>query len=160
MGVQRIDEHLAVGKLTTNAVLKNTTMANHIGSTFDLSFGATGKVTSLAVAAQAVLHIPNQAMSGGGVYTPLQAEIYSDGAASDPAGMTTLAFIRILASGNATGIADVDDDANLFSFEGMTAGAGNLISAAGDEPTWTGKTRQIRCKLPSGDPVYLVAVEP
>lgn len=158
--IARIDQTLVSGALINNSILKDVTGVTEIGAEFSLSFGATGKVTTLAAAARSVLHIPNQAMAGGGVYTPLQCEVYSDGSASDPAGMTTLAFIRVLASGDAAGIADVDDDAVLFSWEGFTAGAGNLISAAGNEPTWTGKTRQIRCKLPSGSLTYLLAVDP
>lgn len=160
MGIQRIDEMLAVGGLQVNHSQKNVTGTTVVGALSDLSFGATGKITTLAAALRSVLHIPNQAMAGGGVYTPLQSEVYSDGSASDPAGMTTLAFIRVLASGDASGIADVDDDAVLLSIEGLSPGSGNMISAAGDEPTWTGKTRQIRCKLPGGGLTYLVAVDP
>lgn len=130
------------------------------GAHISLNFDTTGKITGLGVAARATLHIPNQAMSGGGHYAAVQAEIYSDGANSDPAGMITLAAFRVVNDGNAGGIADVDDDAVLFEFAGWTPGSGNLISAAGAEPTWTDKTRQIRCKLPDGSLTYLVAVDP
>lgn len=140
--------------------ISNVTVGTAHGAHISLSFGSTGKLTGLGVAGRNTLHIPNQAMSGGGTYAAVQAEIYSDGANSDPAGMTSLSFIRVCNDGNASGVADVDDDACLFDFAGMTAGSGNMISAAGNEPTWASKTHQIRCRLPDGSLCYLVAVIP
>ena len=50
-------------------------------------------------------------------------ELYSDGDASDPAGLTELSVLRLCNSGDATGKADVDTDAYLFSVQGFTAAA-------------------------------------
>jgi hypothetical protein len=85
----------------------------------------------------------------------IQAEIYSDGANSDVDG--TASFIRIVNDGNATAMANVEDEVNLFEFSGFTAASGNMIGAAGNEPTWTGKTNLIRCKVGS-TAYYLVAI--
>lgn len=99
------------------------------GAHISLNFGDTGKISGLGVAMRGTLHIPDQAMSGGGTYAALQAEIYSDGDDSDPAGMTQLALIRLVNAGTSNGKADVDDDAVLFDFDGFTAGADHLVGA-------------------------------
>lgn len=109
--------------------VNNVTGATAHGAHISLNFGTTGKLTGLGVAGRNTLHIPNQAMSGGGNYAAVQAEIYSDGADSDPAGMTQLAYFRVVNDGHANGIADVDDDAVLFGFSGCTAASGNMIGA-------------------------------
>lgn len=129
------------------------------GAHISLNFGDTGSITGLGAAVRGTVHIPNAAISGG-TYAAMQAEIYSDGASSDPAGATAYSFIRIANGGNATGIAAVDDSAFLFDFAGMAAGSGNMISAAGNEPTWSSKTHQIRVRLPDGSTGYLIAVIP
>jgi hypothetical protein len=49
--------------------------------------------------------------------------LYSDGDASDPAGLTELSVLRLCNSGDETGRADVDTDAYLFSIQGFTAAA-------------------------------------
>lgn len=141
---------------TVEDVIASTVHGAHIS----LSFGSTGKLTGLGVASRATLHIPNQAMSGGGHYAAVQAEVYSDGASSDPAGMITLAMLRVVNDGNASGKADVDDDAVLIEFDGFTAGSGHLLGDVGNEPTWTSKTRLIKCKIEGVGLTYLVAVDP
>ena len=147
------------GRLYTT--VDNVIAATAHGAHISLSFGTTGKLTGLGVATRATLHIPNQAMSGSGTFAAVQAEIWSDGSSSDPAGMTALSFLRVVNGGDSTGGADVDDDAFLIDFSGFTPGSGNLISAAGAEPTWsTNKVHQIRCRLPDGSPCYLIAVIP
>lgn len=138
----------------------NVIAATAHGAHISLNFNTTGKLTGLGVAARATLHIPNQAMAGGGHYAAIQAEVYSDGSSSDPAGMQALSLFRVVNGGDATGGADVDDDACLFQFEGWTPGSGNLITAVGNEPTWASKTRQIRCRLPDGSLTYLITVDP
>lgn len=52
------------------------------------------------------------------------------------------------------------DNTYMMDFEGMTKGASNVISLAGNEPTWTGKTYQIKCKDTDGSDIFLVAVKP
>lgn len=80
--------------------------------------------SGLGTALTCTLHIPNvAAWNPSGTYASILAEINSDGANSDPAGMSELSFIQISNSGNATGKADVDTDAYLFSIQGFTAAA-------------------------------------
>lgn len=108
---------------TVNNVAATTVRGLHCS----LSFGTTGTVSGLGVAAEFTLHI-NTSGSATGTIAPIKAAINSDGAASDPAG-SALSYIQIVNQGNATGMADVDDDADLFDITGHTIGAGNLISA-------------------------------
>jgi hypothetical protein len=128
------------------------------GAHISLSFGSSGTLSGLGSALTTTLHIPNSATQTGTLCS-INAEIWSDGATSDPAG-ATLSAIRVVNGGNATGAADVDDDCALLDFSGWTAGSGNMISAVGNEPTWTSKTHQIRCRLPDGSPIFLIGVIP
>jgi hypothetical protein len=57
------------------------------------------------------------------------AEIWSDGASSDASGVTELSLFRAVLSGNATGLATVDDKAALISISGNTIGSGNMVCA-------------------------------
>jgi len=101
----------------------------HISMDFDAAAGGS-ECSGLGVAMRATLHIPNVASwAPTGTYAAIQAEIYADGANSDPAGMTRLSFFRVVNGGDATGAADTDDDACLFHFDGFTVGAGNMIAA-------------------------------
>jgi len=103
------------------------------GAHISLDFAATAggsECSGLGVAGRNTLHIPNIASwAPTGTYAAIQAEIYSDGANSDPAGMTELSFFRVVNGGNATGAADVDDDAYLFSLQGFTGGSGHMFYA-------------------------------
>lgn len=85
------------------------------------------KATGSGFAARCTLHIPSDAAWSSGTLAAIQAEIYSDGADSDPDGVTELSFMRVINDGNADGKADVDDDAFLFSLQGFTEGTGNMI---------------------------------
>lgn len=107
---------------TVNNVAAGTAHGAHIS----LNFGDTGTVTGLGVAMRATLHIANQATQAG-TMSAVQAEIWSDGATSDPSG-SLLSFFRVVNGGNATGAADVDDDAYLFELSGFTAGAAKMFA--------------------------------
>lgn len=108
------------------------------GAHISLSFQTTGYASGLGVAGRNTLHIPDQASwSTGGTYAAVQAEIFSDGAASDPAGVTELSYLRFVNGGHANGIADVDDDAQLFSIQGGTIGDGNLVEVAVAEDSYS-----------------------
>jgi len=75
------------------------------------------------------LMVPNNAtgMAGGG-HSAVDAELYAEGAlSSGHAGWTTL--YRALLSGNATGMAILEDQIGLFMLEGFTIDTGNMISA-------------------------------
>lgn len=99
----------------------NTAAGAHISLNFVATAGGS-ECSGLGVAGRNTLHIPDIASwAPAGTYAALQAEIYSDGAASDPAGMTELSLIRLVNDGDGTGKADVDTDAFLFSIQGFTA---------------------------------------
>lgn len=99
------------------------------GAHVSLNFGTSGKLTGQGIATRSTLHMPATALPASNVtYSALQAEIYSDGAASDPAG-NLLSAIRVVNAGNATGMADVDDDTALFELNGWTAASGNMVGA-------------------------------
>lgn len=92
-----------------------------------LSFGSTGSVTGLGVAAEFTLHIP----SGGGLagtVSPIKTAINADGAASDPVG-SVLSHIQCVNQGDATGDDDTDTDAHLLHIQGHAIGNGNMIEA-------------------------------
>lgn len=92
-----------------------------------LNFDTSGSVTGQGIAGRFTLHMPSTALSASNVtYSAIQAEIYSDAATSDPAG-NLLSAIRVLNGGNATGMADVDDDCALLDLQGWTAASGNMF---------------------------------
>ena len=99
------------------------------GAHLSLDFGASGSITGLGVASRNTLHIPDAALAAGGTYAATMVEIFSDGASSDPGAVSELSFLRLVNDGNADGIADVDDDAFLFTLAGGSLGAGNVMAA-------------------------------
>lgn len=109
--------------MTVNA---NTTTCR--GSHISLDFLATAggsECTGLGTCQSLTLHLPDiAAWAPTGTLVGQVIEIFSDGAASDPAGLTELSLLRLANSGNATGKADVDTDAAAFSFQGWTAASG------------------------------------
>jgi hypothetical protein len=109
--------------------VEDVTAGTAHGAHVSLSFGTSGKLTGQGIATRSTLHLPSTALPASNVtYSALQAEIYSDAATSDPAG-NKLSAVRVVNGGNATGMADVDDDAALFELSGWTAGAGNMVGA-------------------------------
>jgi hypothetical protein len=137
-------------------VSSNTPADSVNGAHISLNFGSSaGNVTGLGTAVRATVHVPNRSLGGTGA--ALQAELYSDGASSTIGGKW--ACVRLVNGGNATGIAAIDDTAYALSFSGFTGGSGNVIGAAGDEPTWaTGNTVKIRCWDETGNrALYLIA---
>lgn len=129
------------------------------GTHISLQAGATGYVTGLGAGVDAQLYLKNEALHANGTYAAINSEIYSEGTTTDPSGATEMSFLRAVLGGNATGIGRVDDKANLVTVTGGSNGSGNVVSGAGNEPTWTGKTYQIRVSL-NGTTAYLVAVAP
>lgn len=139
---------------TVNDVAGATARGAHIS----LSFASTGSITGLGLATGSTIHVPNAAMSGG-TYGSVGAEIFADGASSSISGVTEYSLFRAALSGNATGIGNIDDNAFLISLTGGANGAGNIVSAVGNEPTWTSKTHLVRCKF-NGTTMYVVAIIP
>ena len=72
-----------------------------------IEFGASGKVTGLAVGARSTLMIPNRALASGGTYYGGMSEIYAAGSNSDIGAVTKHAIHHFGANGNATGAATV-----------------------------------------------------
>jgi hypothetical protein len=123
------------------------------GCHISLGFGestTSGAVTGLGVAGRFTLGLANVAYPGTGTLAVLQAEVYSFGANSDSAS-NAIAMLNLGNHGNATGAADVDDDAVAISFTGWTAADGNMIAtkAAGTCPN---VTKSIRIKI--GDTLH------
>ena len=110
-------------------------LANARGAHISLNFtGVAGAMecSGEGTAVKGTLHIPNVASwAPTGTYSAGMFEIYSDGSDSDPAGMTSLSVLTLANSGDATGAADVDTDANILSIQGFTAASGvtNAISS-------------------------------
>ena len=126
---------------TVNNVAAGTAHGAHIS----LNFGTSGTVTGQGIAMRATLHLPNTALTSNVTMAAVQAEIYSDGANSDPGGSTLLSAIRIVNAGHADGKADVDDDAVAFEFNGFTSGSGNMIyDVTGAAPANTNGSIRIR----------------
>lgn len=137
---------------TVENVAANTAHGAHLS----LNFGTTGSLTGLGVAARCTLHLANQAYTGkGGTMAAVQAEIYSDGSTTDPVGITELSFIRVCNDGNASGIADVDDDAYLMAIVGGAIASGNLVQTETDETKFSHK---IKIKA-QGTLMYLMACD-
>ena len=120
---------------TVNNVTAGTVRGAHVS----LSFGTSGLVTGLGVALECTLHIANQATQSG-TLAALKVAINSDGSTSDPAG-AALSYIRVDNQGDATGGADVDDDAALFDIAGHTIATGNMIAASTTEANYSHSVR-------------------
>lgn len=136
---------------TVNNVIAGTVRGLHCS----LSFGTSGTITGLGVAAEFTLHIPSTAGQTG-TLAPIKLAINSDASTSDPAGATSLSYIRIDNQGDATGGADVDDDVNLIDLSGHTVGNGNLVSAVGTAYALAEFTHSIRIKI--GDTLYYIPI--
>ncbi len=132
---------------TINDVACGTAHGAHIS----LGFASSGELSGLGVAGRNTLHIPDDAGWTGGTLAALQAEIYSDGTASDPDGVTELSFIRVINDGHSNGKADVDTDAFLLSLQGMAAGTGKIVEIGTSMGTVTGT---LKIKI-AGDTRYL-----
>ncbi len=143
------------------AVRAFTTVSNNApadtvnGAHISLNFGASaGNLSGLGTAARCTLHIPNRALTG--TTAGVQSEYYADGDTSSLTGASH-SFLRAVLAGDATGLAAAEDTINLIEVAGGTNASGNLVSDAGNEPTWAAATYKIRCNM-NGTTMYLVAV--
>ncbi|MFA5387953.1 MAG: hypothetical protein WC322_06250 [Candidatus Paceibacterota bacterium] len=114
--------------LTCETNTPNTSSAL-TGTHSSLNFGSSAGNTygTLGCATRSTLHIPDRGLTGSA--TALQAEIYCDGDAADvlgPTGTQNGSFIRFSLGGDATGIASIEDNANLFYLDGFTSASGNV----------------------------------
>ena len=133
---------------TVEDVAASTVRGAHIS----LSMGESGKVSGLGCALECTLHIPATAGQTGSI-AALKLAINSDAATSDPVGATNLSYVRFDNQGNATGGADVDDDAYLFSIFGHTEGSGNMIVASATEANYA---HAARCFIEGVGAVWLM----
>ena len=109
---------------TVNDVAAATVHGAHIS----LNFGTTGTVTGQGIAARHTLTLPTTAFASNVTVAATESEIWSDGSASSPGASTKLSFHRFNNGGDTTGSANVDTYANIFEFQGLTAGAAKAIS--------------------------------
>lgn len=127
------------------------------GAHLSLAFSAVAggsECSALGAAVRGTTQLPDIAAwaPSGSLYAGL-FELYSDGTASDPAGLTELAVLCLSNSGNATGAADVDTDAFVLSIQGFTAATGvtNAISSTSPaEFDLTSAALGIRVKIGTG----------
>lgn len=120
------------------------------------SFGTGGSLTGLAAGVRGTLQLPNAALAG--TSAAIMGEVNAEGASSAIGGVTSL--LRLGTSGNATGMGEFDTSGFVIDFFGLTPASGKAISDAGNEPSWTGKTRKLKCRLPNGSTTYVLAVDP
>ena len=128
-------------------------LATARGAHISLQAGATGYITGLGAGVDAQLYLKNEVLAANGTYAALNAEIYSEGATTDPAAATEMAFLRAVMGGNATGIAAVDDKAYLLSMRGNAVGAGNMVVASATEANYS---HAARCYLEGVGDVWLM----
>ena len=141
-----------VQALRAFTTVSDVAAGNARGAHVSLSFASTGTITGLGAAIDATLHLPDTTPLAG-TLTALSLDLNADGATTDPAGATSLSFIRAVMQGNATGIADLDDDAVLIDLSGMTIGSGNLVEASATEANYA---HSIKIRLPDGSLGYLM----
>ncbi len=124
------------------------------GAHLSLAFGSSaGNITGLGTAARNTLEVPNRSL--GGTTGAVMAEIWAAGASSANGGLMSL--LRCVIDGESTGKAALEDNVNLIEISTGTNGSGNLVSAVGNEPTWSSATHKIRI-VANGVTMYLVAV--
>jgi hypothetical protein len=116
-----------------------------------LGFAGGGTLSGAGNAIYANVMLPTEAVTG--TLAAMTAEVYSENAASDPAG-SVLSIFRVSNAGETDGKADVDDDCYLFNFDGWGVGDANMIAvkAAAACPN---VTHSVRVRLPNGNPAYI-----
>jgi len=138
-------------------------LANARGAHISLDFlktAGTSECSGLGAAVGATLHIPDIASwAPTGTLCGAQIEIYSDGAASDPAGLTELSVLRLSNSGDATGKADVDTDASIISIQGFTAASGVTNAVSSTALTEIGLS-SIGLRVNVGGSIYYIPAVP
>lgn len=152
------------GDVTAQALRVFTTVngvaiSNARGAHISLSFGASGgKVSGEASVMKATLHIPAGGFAASaGTLAPVVAEIWSDGATSDPAN-ALLSCFRAVNGGDTTGDDDVDTDAYLLHLDGWTASSGNMVGEnTGSSTTLDFANWQLLKIRIGSDTKYLVA---
>lgn len=132
----------------------------HIGLSYEAVAGGS-ETSGLGVAVRGTVEIPDIASwAPAGTVAAGMFELFSNGVASDPAGLTELSLLRLVNGGNATGAADVDTDAFLLSIQGFATAAGvtNVLSSTSPaEFDLTSAAIGIRVKIGAGT-YYIPAI--
>lgn len=113
-----------------------------------LSFGTSGTVTGEGAGVRGTLQLPNAATAMGTVAAGL-FELSADGASTNPAGTTSLSCLRLISSGNSTGMTNMDTVATIFTIEGFTSGASSAYYDKGSAITGT-IVGTLKIKTPAG----------
>lgn len=140
---------ISADALRVFATVEDVAAATVRGAHVSLSFGSSGTVSGMAAALEATLHMPSGGGMAGTNYA-VKAAINADGAGSDPAGATTIAFVGVVAQGTQAGIDDLEDDGVFLDFQGFTADAdaSHFLSSVSLAELPTG-TVGVRCKVGS-----------
>ena len=145
----------ATGGECIRAFTKLTASGSNVrGAHISLDIGTGGSASGIGIGVDAQILVLNDTLTGG-TYAVINSEIYSAGSSTSIASVTAMSFFRAVLSGNATGIADVDDEAYLLSINGGAIGSGNIVSADNDETKFSHK---IRIKA-QGTLMYLMCTE-
>jgi len=122
------------------------------GAHVSLDLAAAGSVSGFGAGVDA------QVLYGDAAYTntatALNAELYAAGSSSSISSGSG-SFLRCVLGGDATGIADFDDNASLIVITGGSIASGNIVQAETDETKFSHK---IRCTF-NGTTMYLMATE-
>lgn len=131
----------------------------HLSLAFDAVAGGA-ECSGLGVACRGTLHIPDiAAWAPTGTYAAGMFEIFSDGTASDPAGMTELSCLRLVNSGG-SGKADVDTDAHILSLQGWTAASGVTNAVTTTILNELSAVSALGFRIKVGDVLYYVPIVP
>lgn len=124
------------------------------GSQISLQVGATGYVTGLGAGVDAQLYLKNEVLAAGGTYAALNAEIFAEQSAANPAAATRMSFLRCVIGGPSSTSTDrVDDKAYLLEIAGATEGAGNMVVASTTEANYA---HAARCYISGIGDVWLM----
>lgn len=136
----------AIRAFLTNSAASPADTIN--GAHISLSHSGSGNVTGAGNAIRATYHVPSANLTG--TNSAVNAELYADGASSNITGNG--AFLRLTLDGNATGVAALDDTADLIRIDGNTIGAGNIVATK----TAAAVSHTVRCRV-GNTILYLMA---
>ncbi len=137
----------AFGKVTAAA-------ATCRGAHISLDLSSAGSCSGLGAGVDSQLMVFDGALSGGS-YAALQSEIYSVGSSTDISGATEVSFLRFSNNGDATGLANVEDNAFLMVLNGGSIASGNIVQTETDETKFSHKIKVKMC----GTTMYLMACD-
>lgn len=122
------------------------------GAHISLDVASGGSASGLGAGMDSQILVHNGALTGG-TYAVLNAEIYSAGSSTDVSAVTQISLLRGVLGGDATGAANVDDNAFLITLTGGSISSGNIVETETDETKFSHK---IRCSF-NGTTLYLMA---